>query len=80
MLAGDLIKVGKISLDSSVKEVLEKTRLDLRDALAEKGNVGNASPRWIFRSWPIPAASFASAASATTSNLSPGSGCRSSAG
>jgi len=41
---------------------------------------GNASPRWIFRSWPIPAASFASAASATTSNLPPASGCRLNAG
>jgi CubicO group peptidase (beta-lactamase class C family) len=39
MLAGDLIGEGKISLDSSVKEVLEKTRPDLHDALADKGNV-----------------------------------------
>jgi CubicO group peptidase (beta-lactamase class C family) len=39
ILAGDLIEEGKISLDSSVKEVLEKTRPDLKDALADKGNV-----------------------------------------
>jgi CubicO group peptidase (beta-lactamase class C family) len=39
MLAGKLIEEGKISLDSSVKEVLEKARSDLKDALADKGNV-----------------------------------------
>ena len=39
VLAGDLIEEGKISLDSSVKEVLEKTRPDLKDALADKGDV-----------------------------------------
>src|SRR5579883_225201 len=39
ILAGDLIDEGKISLDSSVKEVLQKSRPDLKDALADKGNV-----------------------------------------
>jgi CubicO group peptidase (beta-lactamase class C family) len=39
MLAGKLIEEGKISLDSSVKEVLEKARPDLKEALADKGNV-----------------------------------------
>jgi CubicO group peptidase (beta-lactamase class C family) len=39
MLAGDLIEEGKISLDSSVKEVLEKTRPDLEEALADKDRV-----------------------------------------
>jgi|SRR5579872_1586784 len=39
ILAGDLIDEGKISLDSSVKDVLEKTRPDLKDALADKGKV-----------------------------------------
>lgn len=39
LLAGDLIEEGKISLDSSVKDVLEKSRPDLKDALADKGAV-----------------------------------------
>ncbi|MGA2795405.1 MAG: serine hydrolase, partial [Roseiarcus sp.] len=39
VLAGDLIGEGKISLDSSVKDVLEKSRPDLKDALADKGKV-----------------------------------------
>ena len=37
ILAGDLFEKGRISLDSSVKEVLEKSRPDLKDALADKG-------------------------------------------
>ncbi|HEY4923045.1 MAG TPA: serine hydrolase [Roseiarcus sp.] len=39
LLAGDLIAEGKISLDSSVKDVLEKSRPDLKDALADKGKI-----------------------------------------
>jgi CubicO group peptidase (beta-lactamase class C family) len=39
LLAGDLIGEGKISLDSSVKDVLEKSRPDLKEALADKGKV-----------------------------------------
>lgn len=39
ILAGDLIDEGKISLDSSVKDVIEKSRPDLKDAVADKGAV-----------------------------------------
>ncbi len=37
--AGDLIAEGKIGLDSSVKDVIEKWRPDLKDAVADKGKV-----------------------------------------
>jgi CubicO group peptidase (beta-lactamase class C family) len=39
ILAGDLIAEGKISLDSSVKDVIGAYRPDLNDAVADKGNV-----------------------------------------
>ena len=39
LLAGVLIEEGKISLESSVKEVLEKARPELQEALADKGNI-----------------------------------------
>lgn len=39
ILAGDLIGEGKISLDSSVKDVVGAYRPDLKDAVADKGNV-----------------------------------------
>jgi CubicO group peptidase (beta-lactamase class C family) len=39
ILAGDLIAEGKISLDSSVKDVIGSSRPDLKDAVADKGDV-----------------------------------------
>ena len=39
ILAGDLIADGKISLDSSVKDVIGSSRPDLKDAVADKGEV-----------------------------------------
>ena len=39
ILAGDLIADGKISLDSSVKDVIGSSRPDLKDAVADKGDV-----------------------------------------
>jgi CubicO group peptidase (beta-lactamase class C family) len=39
ILAGDLVAEGKISLDSSVKDVIGAYRPDLRDAVADKGEV-----------------------------------------
>lgn len=39
ILAGDLIAEGKISLDSSVKDVIGGYRPDLKDAVADKGGV-----------------------------------------
>jgi CubicO group peptidase (beta-lactamase class C family) len=39
ILAGDLIAEGKISLDSSVRDVIGPYRPDLKDAVADKGKV-----------------------------------------
>jgi len=39
ILAGDLIAEGKISLDSSVKDVIGSWRPDLKEAVADKGDV-----------------------------------------
>lgn len=39
ILAGDLIAEGKISLDSTVKDVIGKYRPDLKDAVADKGKI-----------------------------------------
>jgi CubicO group peptidase (beta-lactamase class C family) len=52
ILAGDLIADGKISLDSSVKDVIGPWRPDLKDAVADKedvklSNVLNMTPAYI---------------------------------